>query len=117
MLESNFESILVERLDDLEEGLTLIKRQYSIPPVGRIDLFCKDKENNLVVIELKKFGAKEYSIIDQISRYMGYIKNHVAKENQKVRGIIVVGNVSDKLKYASSIIPNLEVKSFKINIS
>ena len=117
MLEANFESILVERLDDLEDGLVLIKRQYSIPPVGRVDLFCKDKENNLVVIELKKYGAKDYSIIDQISRYMGYIKKHVAENNQKVRGIIVVGKINDKLNYAASIIPNLEVKSFKISIS
>jgi hypothetical protein len=115
MLEENFENILSERLDDLEEGLTLVRRQYSIP-VGRIDLFCTDKDNNLVVIELKKFDARNYSIIDQISRYMGYIKDKVAKENQKVRGIIVVGNVDEKLKYSAKAIPDLQVKTFKFSI-
>ncbi|MDD4353191.1 MAG: endonuclease NucS [Candidatus Nanoarchaeia archaeon] len=114
--EDNFESILEEKLDDIEEGLQLIKRQYSIPPVGRIDLFCKDKNGNLVVIELKKFDAKSYSVIDQVSRYMGFIKKNIAKDNQIVRGIIVVGAIDEKLKYAVSVIPNLEVKSFKINI-
>lgn len=115
--EQNFENLVVEQLDSIEKGLTLIERQYSAPPVGRLDLLCKDKEGNLVVIELKKYGVKTYSIIDQISRYMGYIKKHLAKEGQKVRGIIVVGQKDEKLEYSASAIPNLEIKTFKLTIN
>ncbi len=115
--EANLESILVEQLDAIEEGLQLVKRQFVCSGVGRIDLLCKDRKGNLVVIELKKFGVKHDSIIDQIARYMGYVKAHVAKGNQKVRGIIVVGKVDERLHYAVSAFPSIEVKTFNLTIS
>lgn len=116
LAERNFENIIVERLHDIEEGLTLIKRQYDVSPVGRIDLLCKDKESNLVVIELKKYGAPTYSIIDQIARYIGFVKEKIADKNQKVRGILIVGEKDEKLIYAAKAIPNLDVKTFRFSI-
>ncbi len=115
--EANLESILVEQLEVIEEGLQLVKRQFVCSGVGRIDLLCKDRKGNLVVIELKKFGVKHDSIIDQIARYIGYVKAHVAKGNQKVRGIIVVGKIDDKLRYAVSAFPSIDVKTFNLTIS
>jgi len=81
-----------------------------------MDLLCKDKNNNLVVIELKKYGAPTYSIIDQITRYMGFIKEKVADKNQDVRGIIIVGQKDEKLEYSVKAIPKLEVKTFRFII-
>ncbi|MBU2520577.1 MAG: DUF91 domain-containing protein [Nanoarchaeota archaeon] len=114
--ENNLESIVAERLDDIEPGLRLIKRQYSIPPVGRIDLYCKDKNGDLVVIELKKFRAKDYSIMDQITKYMGWIKENEAKPGQEVRGIIIVAQKNERLEYASKVVQNLQVKTFSLLI-
>jgi hypothetical protein len=114
--EKNFENVVAERIEDIEKGLKLIKRQHSVPPVGRIDLLCEDKNKDLVIIELKKYGAPNYSIIDQIARYMGYIKEHEAKPTQKVRGIIIIGQKNEKLTYAAKAIPNLIVKTFKFMI-
>lgn len=116
LLEANIENILSERIEDIEDGLILVGRQYSVPPVGRIDLLCKDKDNNYVVIELKKYSGNTRSVIDQVTSYMGYVKKHLCKKTQKVRGIIIVGRKDEKLKFSSSIIPNLEVKTFKFNI-
>jgi hypothetical protein len=114
--EANLESIIIENLNKIEEGLQLIQRQYSLP-IGRIDILCKDRKGNYVVIELKKFGAKTYSIIDQISRYLGYIKTHVAKLNQRVRGIIIVAKADENLNYAVKGHPDIEVKIFNLSIS
>lgn len=114
--EANLESIIVENLGKIEKGLKLVKRQFNCPAVGRIDILCKDSRDNLVVIELKKFGVRQDSIIDQIARYMGYIKTHVAKEKQAVRGIIVVAKADEKLKYAVSAFSNIEVKTFNLSI-
>lgn len=114
--EQNFENVICERLEDIEEGLTLVRRQYSINPVGRIDILCKDKNGDLVVVELKKYGAPNHSIIDQITGYMGYIKDKEAKENQKVRGIIIIGRKDERLEYSARVIPNLTVKTFKFSI-
>ena len=114
--ERNFENIVSDRIEDIENGLKLIKRQYSVSPVGIIDLLCEDINKDLVVIELKKYGAPNYSIIDQITRYMGYIQEHDAKQTQKVRGIIIIGNKDEKLEYAAKAIPNLMVKTYKVII-
>lgn len=92
MHEANLETIVVENLDTIEEGLTLIKRQYNCPGVGRIDVLCQDRSGNLVILELKKFGVKQNSIVDQITRYMGYIQTHLAKKDQNVRGMLVVAS-------------------------
>lgn len=114
--EANLESIVIENLDRIEKGLQLIRRQFTIP-IGRIDILCKDRKGHYVVIELKKFGAKNYSIIDQISRYLGYIKTHVAKLNQRVRGIIIVAKADENLTYAVKGHPDIEVKIFNLSIS
>ncbi|MBI1864439.1 MAG: DUF91 domain-containing protein [Nitrospirae bacterium] len=100
MHEANLEAILVENVEQIEKGLKLVRRQHPAPPVGRIDLLCKDRRGDLVVIELKRFGARDDSIIDQVSRYMGWVKRHMAIANQRVRGIIVVGSADERLKYA-----------------
>ncbi len=116
MLEANLESIVIANLDIVEEGLRLIKRQFVCPGIGRIDVLCEDKRRNLVVIELKKFGVNQNSVIDQIARYVGYVKTHIAKSNQKVRGIIIVAKVDEKLRYAVAAFPNIEVKTFSLSI-
>lgn len=116
MHEANLESIVVENLDKIEEGLSLIKRQYVCPGVGRIDVLCQDRFGNLVVIELKKFGVKQNSIVDQVARYMGYIKIHLAKQSQNVRGMLVVAKADQKLHYAVAAFPNIEIKTFNISI-
>jgi hypothetical protein len=117
MLEANLESIVAANLDKIEEGLRLLKRQFVCPGVGRIDLLCEDKRNNLVVIELKKFGADQNSVIDQIARYIGYVKTHLAKPRQKVRGIILVAKVDEKLRYAVAAFPSIEIKTFNLSIA
>lgn len=114
--EANLESLLIDNLNVLEEGLELVKQQFDCPGIGRLDLLCKDKDGNLVVVELKKFGVKHDSILDQILRYIGYIKTHVAVEGQLVRGIIVVGKIDEKLKYAVSAVPYLIVRAFNLTI-
>lgn len=114
--ERNLENILVERLNDIEPGLQLFKRQLTVRPVGRIDILCTDRNNDFVVIELKKYDAPKSSVIDQITGYMGYVRKHIAKEEQKVRGIIICGQKDERLIYSASAVNNLEVKTFRIII-
>jgi hypothetical protein len=112
--EANVEAIVSQHLDMLEKGLQLVERQFACPGAGRIDLLCRDRRSNLVVIELKGFATKQDSIIGQITRYMGWVKQHLAKKNQKVRGFIVVPGADDKLNYAVGAIPSVEIKTFNI---
>jgi hypothetical protein len=114
--EAHVESMLAENPGVIEAGLTVIGRQYSAPPVGRIDLLCKDKNGNYVVIELKKAGATTVSIIDQVTRYMGWVKTNLASRGGVVRGIIIVGSPDEKLTYSAMAVPHLETKCFSLSI-
>jgi RecB family endonuclease NucS len=114
--ETHLESLIAEDLDHVEPGLTLIGRQYPAPPVGRIDLLCRDRKGDIVVIEIKKFGAATDSIIDQIARYMGWARHHFAKTGQQVRGIIIVSKPDEKLGYAASSVPGLSIKVFDVSL-
>ena len=114
--EENLERLIVENLNQVESGLRLIKRQYTVP-VGRIDLLCEDRKGRLVVIEIKRHDAKTEELIGQIARYMGYVDKHLAKRGQNVRGIVVVGRPDQRLAYAAQAIPNLEIKKFQVTLS
>jgi len=116
ILEANLENILVEQVGELESGLKLIKRQLDTKEVGRLDLLCEDSNGDLVVVELKRNIAGP-SIMDQITRYMGWIKKNQAKENQKVRGIIVVASPDADLEYRVAAVDNIKVKLFQIGFS
>lgn len=115
--ETHLEGLLVENLAIVEEGLELLERQFNTPPVGRIDLLCRDKRGNLVIIEIKKFGSRNESIIDQITRYMGWVQHNMASKGQIVRGIIVIGAVDERLTFSVKAIPNLHVKSFSLSLN
>ncbi len=115
--EENLEALLSERPEQIEPGLRLIKRQYATEDVGRIDLLCRDSKRNLVVVELKRFGASTESIIDQVTRYMGWVQEHLTKGRQSVRGYIVVGKVEKKLQYSVRAVRNLKVKCFNVSLT
>jgi hypothetical protein len=114
--EANLESVVIEHLDKIEEGLQLMERQRVCPGIGRIDLLCKDSQGGLVIVELKSFWAKQDSIVDQIGRYMGYVRSYLSKPGQSVRGIILVGKADEKLRHAVAGFPNLALREFDLSI-
>lgn len=113
LLEANLENFIADRVDQIEPGMKLVARQLDTGIVGRLDLLCEGKEGDLVVIELKK-GAAGSSIIDQITRYMGWVMVNKARSGQKVRGIIIVGASDTALEYAVKANPLIKVKVFNI---
>jgi Holliday junction resolvase-like predicted endonuclease len=115
MYERDLESLVAARPEMLEKGLRLVRRQYPMP-VGRIDLLCRDKVGALVAVEAKSFEASTRGVVGQIARYMGYLRLHVAKRHQLVRGIIVVGQADADLRYAVLAIPNVEIKTFEVKV-
>lgn len=85
--------------------------------VGFIDILTVDEEGNFIVFELKRAKAPD-SAVGQILRYMGWIKNNMAS-GKKVTGVIVSKKSDDKIKYAVSMVPEINLfeyeLSFKIN--
>ena len=110
------ESVVIGQLDKIEEGLQLIERQRICPGIGRIDVLCRDRYGDLVIVELKSFMGKQDSIVDQIGRDMGYVRSYLAKSGQSVRGIILVAKADERLRHAVAGFPNLELKEFDLSI-
>lgn len=108
--ESVIEAVIVSDLEVLEEGLELIGNQYSTS-VGYIDILCKDKKGNFVVIELKR-GRGSHKVVGQIQKYMAWVSENLVGDKQ-VRGIIVVREYDKGLEYAikGSKFP-IEIKKF-----
>lgn len=118
--EADLKYHIASNLRDLEEGLELYNDnkgnglEYQTE-VGRIDILAVDKNKNFVVIELKA-GMAADKVCGQVQRYMGWIKKHLAKD-KSVRGMIIAREISEKLKYAASVAPNIEIKTYQVNFT
>lgn len=115
--EKLLEDFLEKNIEQLEKGLKLVGRQYNTI-TGPIDLLCKDKKGDYVVIELKK-GRGSDKVVGQALRYMGFIKtNMLETADQSVRAIIVSRQIDKSLEMAvvGLGIPNIAVKTFSASV-
>ena len=90
------------------------KGHYATEDVGILDFLCLDKNDNFVVIELKRKGTDQ--TLAQLCRYMGWIKENLAKENQKVIGLIISETKDIRLEYAIKVVPNVMIKQMKLSV-
>jgi len=81
--------------------------------VGPIDILALDEDEDFVVFELKLSRGADRAM-GQLARYMGWIKRNLSKD-KKVKGVIVAKNVDEKLKYAASIIPDINLFEYELN--
>jgi len=93
-MEKHLEDFLVEnwrqtelgkKYDIYEEDGEIVGKQYPTD-TGPVDILAisKDKKE-LLVVELKK-GRVSDSVVGQIQRYMGYVLEELAEDNQTVKG-------------------------------
>lgn len=112
-IETNFNRINFGEKLELYQDEESTGRQYPTP-IGNIDLLAVDKANKeFVVIELKK-GRSSDVVIGQILRYMGWVKENLAKDHS-VRGIIIAKERDEKLEYALKMTPNLSLFSYIVS--
>ena len=81
--------------------------------VGLIDILAVDDAGALVVFELKRARSPDHAI-GQLTRYMGWVKQTIGKDN-KVRGVIVAKMISESLRYAISVIPDVSLFEYEVS--
>lgn len=122
-LEKHLEEFLVKnwrqtevgkQYDSYEVDEVLVGQQYPCD-TGYIDILAisKDKKE-LLVVELKRGRASD-SVVGQIQRYMGYVKDELAEENQTVKGIIIAQEDDTRIKRALSVTKNIEFFKYQVN--
>jgi restriction system protein len=105
---------LGKRYDIYQEDGELVGQQYP-SDTGPIDILAisKDKKE-LLVVELKKGRASD-SVVGQIQRYMGYVLEELAEDNQSVKGVIIALEDDLKIKRALSVANNIEFFRYQVS--
>jgi endonuclease len=80
--------------------------------VGPIDILAADADGNFVVFELKVKRGPDQAV-GQILRYMGWVSKNLAA-GKKVTGVIVAREATEKLKYAVSLVPAIQVLKYQM---
>jgi RecB family endonuclease NucS len=80
--------------------------------VGPIDILAVDEKGSFFVFELKRANSPD-SALGQVARYMGWVKQTIGKEHQ-VFGVIVAKSISEKLRYAVSVVPNVHLFEYQV---
>jgi len=122
-LEAHLEEFLIEnwdkiplgrKYDILEEDGDIVGQQY-VTPVGRMDILTKSKDGKeWLVIELKK-GRSGDAVVGQTLRYIGWLAENRVKEGETVRGLIIVGEDNDKLRYSIKTVKNIKLMTYSVN--
>lgn len=80
--------------------------------VGPIDILATDDEGSLFVFELKRANSPDRAI-GQLARYMGWVRTTIGK-GRNVSGVIVARTISEKLRYAALIVPNIYLYEYQV---
>ena len=92
----------------------LVGQQFDTKTVGIIDILCRDKQGDYVVIEIKRGSETSDAVIGQLARYMGWVRQNLAKNNS-VTGIVIAGGHDEKLRYAIKAIPNSFLATYEMS--
>ncbi len=92
-VEAELQALLAERVGLLEEGMTLIRREYPTP-VGPVDLLCRGADGSTVVIEVKRRG--EIDGVEQLGRYLEFLGRD--ERLAPVRGMLVAQRIKPQAR-------------------
>ncbi len=101
----------------LRQSLTVAPRNlnaYEFPAGKRfIDILAVGADGAFVVVELKVSRGYERAK-GQLLRYMAWVRNNLSN-GATVRGAVVANEISDDLKLASSLVPNIQLVVYEIS--
>lgn len=92
-VEAHLQKLLAERPWVLEEGLTLIRREFPTD-IGPVDLLCSDTQDATVAVEIKRRG--EIDGVEQLARYRERL--NLDSRLAPVRGLFVAQSITPQAK-------------------
>ena len=92
-VEAHLQELLAIAPDMIEEGLSLIRREYPTD-IGPVDLMCKDPSGVTVAIEVKRRG--EIDGVEQLARYIERLQ--MDSSLGTIRGIFVAQTIKPQAR-------------------
>ena len=92
-VEAHLQELLAARPWVMEEGLTLIRREYPTD-IGPVDLLCADNDGRTVAVEIKRRG--EIDGVEQLARYLERLDND--PRLAPVRGIFAAQSIAPQAR-------------------
>ncbi len=88
---------------------------YEYPTgIGRIDLLAKHRnEPRWLVVELKRNQSSDKTV-GQVLRYMGWVKKHLAADEETVEGLVISHSGDEQLDYALAPVPAVKAKRYRV---
>jgi len=122
-LEKHLEDFLIQNWKHTELGKKydifqldgeLAGRQFPTD-TGPIDILAVSKnKSELLVVELKKGRASD-AVVGQIQRYMGYVQEELAEQNQIVKGVIIALEDDLRIRRALAVTRNIEFYRYQVS--
>jgi len=118
-LEAHLRDFLAKNLDRIEPGLRLYDSQehngveFAVDG-GRIDLLAVDRNEKLVVIELKLSQGRNKAL-GQLLYYMGWVDKHMG--NGPCRGFIIASDITEELSIAVSRVTGVRLAEYHMSFA
>jgi len=98
----------------LEQDGDQVGYEYPAGTIGSIDLLARHKtEPRWLVIELKRNQSSD-ATVGQILRYMGWAEEHLAKDGEKVEGMIIAHGKDEKIRYALKRVSDVRLMLYEV---
>jgi RecB family endonuclease NucS len=92
-VEAHLQELLSIEPTHLGEGMRLIRREYPTD-IGPVDLLCRDADNQVVAVEVKRRG--EIDGVEQLTRYLDFLNRQ--PDLSPVRGMFVAQEIKLQAK-------------------
>jgi restriction system protein len=100
--------------DVYEEDGECVGQQYPTD-TGPVDILAVSKDKKtLLVLELKKGRASDV-VVGQILRYMGYVKEELAEDDQHVKGVIIAMEDDQRISRALAMVPDIDFYRYQVS--
>nr|WP_255669287.1 endonuclease NucS [Aeromicrobium duanguangcaii] len=92
-VEKHLQELLAEHTAALEEGMSLVRREY-MTAIGPVDLLCRDASGASVAVEIKRRG--EIDGVEQLTRYLELMNRD--PKLRPVRGIFAAQEIKPQAR-------------------
>lgn len=96
-VEAHIQELLANDPTSIANGYKLVRREYPTD-IGPVDLLCRDAENGVVAIEVKRRG--EIDGVEQLSRYLEFLNQD--PRLRPVKGVFVAQEIKPQAKVLAS---------------